>query len=82
MKILYFDCNRGISGDMIVSSLLELFDEDLINELNNIQIAKFNKEKVNKYNQSGTRLIIQSQMLKVMFIMKRFIMFIFMKLVQ
>ncbi|MBQ3419938.1 MAG: LarC family nickel insertion protein [Erysipelotrichaceae bacterium] len=60
MKILYFDCNRGISGDMIVSSLLELFDEDLIKELNNIQIATFNKEKVNKYNQSGTRLIIQA----------------------
>jgi len=43
MKIIYFDCSSGISGDMILSSLIDagLDEKYLIGELKKLPIAKF-----------------------------------------
>src|SRR3989344_1560094 len=51
MKILYFNCQAGISGDMVVGSLLNFLDKNiLIEELNKLKLknCKIKIKKVNK----------------------------------
>ena len=51
MKILYFNCQAGISGDMVVGSLLNFLDKSiLIEELNKLKLknCKIKIKKVNK----------------------------------
>ncbi|MCL2362286.1 MAG: nickel pincer cofactor biosynthesis protein LarC [Defluviitaleaceae bacterium] len=44
MKILYFECNMGAAGDMLMAALLELHNNpsELLKKLNNIGIPKVN----------------------------------------
>lgn len=46
MKVLYFDCSSGISGNMTLGALLEIIDdkEYLINELNKLNIDGYHIE--------------------------------------
>lgn len=58
MRTLYFECNMGAAGDMLMSSLLELHDDpdDFIKRLNNIGIphVKISRNTVTKCGILGT----------------------------
>ncbi|MCL5037670.1 MAG: nickel pincer cofactor biosynthesis protein LarC [Chloroflexi bacterium] len=60
MRIAYFDCYSGISGDMILASLIDagLNIEDLKAELSKLNLSgyKLSSEKVSKNGISGTKL--------------------------
>ena len=65
MKILYFDCSSGISGDMVVGALLDsgLSIEMLRRELVKLKLEKFNieKQKVRRGELVGTKFDIKSK---------------------
>lgn len=46
MKVLYFDCSSGISGNMTIGALLELIDDQdyLLNELNKLKVDGYHIE--------------------------------------
>lgn len=46
MKVLYFDCSSGISGNMTLGSLLEIVGDEnyLINELKKLNLDGYNIE--------------------------------------
>ncbi|MGN0521262.1 MAG: nickel pincer cofactor biosynthesis protein LarC [Eubacterium sp.] len=50
MKLLYFECNMGAAGDMIISALSQLFDnkENLLNEINAIGLPGITVDFENK----------------------------------
>lgn len=54
MKVLYFDCNSGISGNMTLGALSELIDEPnyLVNELNKLNVEGYRIE-VSKQVKNG-----------------------------
>jgi len=58
MKTLYFECNMGAAGDMLMAALLELHDnpQEFLNKLNNIGIpnALVTAEKSIKCGINGT----------------------------
>lgn len=60
MKIAYFDCFSGISGDMILGALIDagLNPEELKNELEKLNVSGFEltTEKVKRNSISGTKV--------------------------
>ncbi|MCL2222850.1 MAG: nickel pincer cofactor biosynthesis protein LarC [Oscillospiraceae bacterium] len=67
MKILYFECNMGAAGDMLMAALLELHEnpEDFLHELRHIGISgvTISAEKSVKCGITGThiRVIVNGQ---------------------
>ncbi len=64
MKALYFNCQSGISGDMVVGALLDLGIEknELIEELNKLKIGgyKIKVKKIKKKGVRATRFIVKT----------------------
>lgn len=57
MRILYFNCKAGISGDMVVGSLLGFSDKEfLIKELNKLKLDKY-KINIKRVNKKGKKAI-------------------------
>lgn len=60
MKTLYFECNMGAAGDMLMSALLELFPEPdaFIKKLNELNIpnVSFKKNELTKCGIKGTHV--------------------------
>ena len=54
MKILYFDCSSGISGNMTIGALLEIVDDEkyLLNELKKLNIDGY-EIKISKKVKNG-----------------------------
>lgn len=65
MKIIYFDCFSGASGDKILGSLIDagLSFDTLKNELEKLNVSGFSLsvEKVMKQSLSGTKLTVQTE---------------------
>jgi len=63
MKTLYFECNMGAAGDMLMASLLELHNnpKDFLNKLNNIGIPKVSvvAEPSVKHGVTGTHIRVK-----------------------
>ncbi|MCL2260065.1 MAG: LarC family nickel insertion protein, partial [Fibromonadales bacterium] len=63
MKTLYFECNMGAAGDMLMAALLELHDnpKDFLERLNNVGIpdVKIMAEPSNKCGISGTHIKVR-----------------------
>ena len=78
MKVLYFDCSSGISGNMTLGALMELIDEPdyLQKELAKLNIDGYHLH-VTKTKKNGITGTYVEQ--RVKFIMKNWLMFIFMK---
>ena len=64
MKIAYFDCFSGISGDMVLGALIDAdVDPDALNtELAKLKLDEFTLrfEKTTKHSISGTRAIVET----------------------
>ena len=64
MKIAYFDCFSGISGDMVLGALVDAgVDPDALNtELAKLKLDEFTLrfEKATKHSISGTRAIVET----------------------
>ena len=64
MKIAYFDCFSGISGDMVLGALVDAgIDPDALNtELAKLKLDEFTLrfEKATKHSISGTRAIVET----------------------
>ncbi len=62
MKILYLDCSMGASGDMLLSSLSELLDDQaaFISELNSLKLPGVHAElaKTEKQGVAGTHITV------------------------
>ncbi|MGN1318480.1 MAG: nickel pincer cofactor biosynthesis protein LarC [Lachnospirales bacterium] len=60
MKLLYFECNMGAAGDMLMASLLDILDnkEDFIKRFNSLNIPKVKTEykKSEKCGITGTQV--------------------------
>ena len=54
MKVLYFDCSSGISGNMTLGSLLEIIGDEnyLINELKKLNVEGY-KIEISKKIKNG-----------------------------
>ena len=62
MKILFLDCSMGVSGDMLMSSLIGLFDdkEEVIKDLNMIGVPEtaYSLSRVKKYGIEGDKITV------------------------
>ena len=60
MKTLYFECNMGAAGDMLMAALLELHNnpEDFVNRFNHLGIpgVTLTKEEITKCGIKGTHM--------------------------
>ena len=65
MKIAYFDCFSGISGDMVLGALVDAgVDPDALNtELAKLKLDEFTLrfEKATKHSISGTRAVVETE---------------------
>lgn len=63
MRELFIDASRGLAGDMLCASLLELFDDpaSMIEKLNKLGIPgiRYRSEKTVSHSISGTRLHVE-----------------------
>jgi len=53
MKIIYFDCSSGVSGDMLVSSLFSIMEEREIKEFVKLLNIKELKIKINRVSRNS-----------------------------
>ena len=69
MKIIYFDCFSGASGDKILGSLIDagLSLDALLSELEKLNVSGFSLsvEKMMKHGITGTKLTVQTEEQKV-----------------
>ncbi len=63
MKVLFFDCSMGVSGDMLLSSLIGLFDdkEEVLKNLNSIGVPDtvYSLSRVKKCGIGGNKVSVR-----------------------